>query len=243
VRPARGTGGGGFSFGGRVPPAVGGLIALIVAASITGALGGQSGIPLRELGMLVPELVWRGQIWRLATWVFFENDPLGLLFAGLMLYWFGRDLAEAWGPRRFIAVYMGFTVVVAGITCLVAKFLWPTLLSVPFMGTWPVADALIIGWALMFPGRQIMLYFVLPVGTQALIYLTFGGTILYAIFSPFPGLFFPHFTAEILMLFYARGLSFRRLWYRFQIARGERARKKAKHLKVVDRDEPPRYLN
>jgi len=31
--------------------------------------------------VLVPALVLEGQVWRLFTWVFFEQDPIGLVFA------------------------------------------------------------------------------------------------------------------------------------------------------------------
>ena len=90
-----------FTFGGRVPPTVGALITAIVVASLLGALG--RGYGLIDVAALEPLAVWQGQIWRLVTWVFFETDPLSLLFGGLTLYWFGRDLCFAWGPRRFLA--------------------------------------------------------------------------------------------------------------------------------------------
>ena len=78
-------------------------------------------------------------------------------------------------------------------------------------------------------------------------YLSFDGA-LYAIFNGIHA-FVPHFSAEGLMLLYARGFSPRRLWLRFQLAWMERgSKRKAKHLRVVDKDkdgedEPPQYLN
>ena len=60
-----------FTFGGRVPPTVGGLISAIVVASLVGALG--RGFGFLEEAALVPIAVWQGQVWRLVTWVFFEQ--------------------------------------------------------------------------------------------------------------------------------------------------------------------------
>ena len=57
------------------------LIGVTLVASIVAA-------QVREVafaGVLVPGLVFQGQAWRLFTWVLFEQDPLGLIFAGLAL--------------------------------------------------------------------------------------------------------------------------------------------------------------
>src|SRR5579871_5729804 len=92
-----------FTFGGRMPAVVGVLVALTFAASIAGALFPMVG----GYGALIPARVLHGEAWRLFTWGFFELDPMGLIFGCLMLYWFGRDLCWAWGPRHFLVTYLG----------------------------------------------------------------------------------------------------------------------------------------
>ena len=47
----------------------------------------------------------QGEVWRLVTWVLFELDPLGLIFAALALFWFGGELVRVWGPGRFLLTY------------------------------------------------------------------------------------------------------------------------------------------
>src|SRR5512142_2539933 len=116
-----------FTFGGRVPPTVGGLISAIVVASLVGALG--RGFGFLEQAALIPIAVWQGQVWRLVTWVFFETDPLSLLFGCLTLYWFGRDLCFAWGARRFLVSFFGIAIVSAAVTCILARFAWPALMG------------------------------------------------------------------------------------------------------------------
>jgi hypothetical protein len=57
--------------GSRVPKVVGLLVGLTLGASIMGAVTSRNGLEgLIQAGALVPALVLRGQIWRLATWLF-----------------------------------------------------------------------------------------------------------------------------------------------------------------------------
>lgn len=234
---------GSFNFmGGRFPVAVGLLIGLTLGASILGAVG----LPLREWGALFPVLVWQGQVWRLLTWVFFELDPVSLIFACLMLGWFGRDLCHAWGARRFLAVYLGFAAAAAGATCLIARLVWPGLMARAYLSSWPLAEAMIIAWAVLFPYRRIFVYFLFPLGGRNLIYLTIGGTVLYALFHG-PAAFVPHFVAEGLMLIYVREPSIYGFWLRLRLGALQWSpRRRSSHLRPVDRFDPedrPRWLH
>jgi membrane associated rhomboid family serine protease len=200
----------------RVPAVIGALIAITLVTSLVGAIGERNGLPLVRLGILSPERVLHGEVWRLVTWVFFELHPYSLIFACLMLYWFGRDLAHKWGPARFLAVYFGFAAGVALATCLIGRFFWEEAYLSAYAGSWPMQEALIIAWALAFPDRQINLYFVLPVGGRALIWITIGGTVLFALYHGFAS-FLPHFIAEGVMLGYMGQL--RRWWLKWRLSR------------------------
>ncbi len=228
-----------LTFGGRVPSAVGALVALLVLSSLAGALQPW----LRAAAVLVPGAVWAGQLWRVVSYPFFESDPLSLVFGGLMLFWFGRDLSYAWGARRFLLTFLAFTAAAGVVTCLVAR-VWPVVWVHPYLGIWPVVDALVVAWAMIFPDRQILLYFALPVSGNTLLYLTIGGTLLYAVFGGLAA-FVPHLAAEGMMLILARGYSLRGFWQTMRIRSQERrARRRAKHLKVVGKEsEPPRWMN
>jgi membrane associated rhomboid family serine protease len=200
---ARGRLGEGLTFGGRVPAAVGGLIAATAVASILGVVGERNGLPLLRLGLLEPGAVWRGQAWRLVTWALFETEPLSLLFGGLVLYWFGRDLCEAWGEGRFLARYLGAPALAGLVTSLVA-LAWPALLGARWSGLWPAVDAMVVAWALLHPHRQILLFFTVPVSGKALVWITVGGTLLFAVFSGV-GAYLPHLLAEGAMALVASG--------------------------------------
>jgi membrane associated rhomboid family serine protease len=183
-----------FAFGGRVPAAVGGLIAATVVVSLVAVVGERNGFPLRQLFVLAPQSVWGGEVWRLATWVLVETEPLNLLFGGLVLFWFGRDLVEAWGERRFLATYFGIAAAAGALTCL-AALAWPALLAFRFTGFWAAVDAVIVAWALLHPFRQILLFFAVPVSGKTLLWITVGGTVLFALFAGVAA-FVPHLLAE-----------------------------------------------
>ena len=187
-----------LTFGGRVPVAVGFLIAATVVASLVGVVGERNGLPLLRLGLLEPRAIWRGELWRLVTWVFFETEPLGLLFGGLVLFWFGRDVCEAWGERRFLLAYLGTAAAAGLVASAVATLVWPSLPAARWTGFWPAVDALVVAWSFLFPFRQILLFFALPVAGRTLLWVTVGGTVLYAVFYGLRD-FLPHLLAEGVM--------------------------------------------
>lgn len=251
MRAARALGGSFNVFGSRVPRVVGLLIGLTLGASILASVAFRNGMPgVLVGGLLLPRLVWAGEIWRLVTWVFLfmptqPLDGLNFIFALLMLWWFGGELAYSWGPLRFLAVYLGFAAAAGGATCLLA-LLWPGLTDVPNFGPWALVDALIIAWAALYPHRDVAVFFMLPLHGRNLIYATVGGTLLFALLYGVAG-FIPHFMAEGLMLAYIREPSLYRLWLRLRLGALQRsARRHGAHLRPVDRDEwgkPPRWLH
>jgi membrane associated rhomboid family serine protease len=228
-----------FDFGGRVPAAVGGLLVATVVVSLAGALGDQMGFPLRGLLLLQPAAVWRGEVWRLATWVLLEDSPVNLLLGGLVLWWFGRDLVDAWGPRRFLVTWFAIPAVAGALTCLLA-LLWPRLAASAHAGFWVALDALIVAWGVLHPFRQILLFFAVPVSGRALAAITVGATVLFALFLGVAA-FVPHLLAEGLAWLHASGQGPGR-WFRK--LRWPRLRRRSRFEVIhVDRDPDRRWLN
>lgn len=226
------------------------LIGITFVLSLAAAVLSRNGVPVLEHVVLSPPAVWHGQVWRLFTWQLFELDPINLVFACLMLYWFGRDLCVQWGTARFLAVYFGCAAVSGALTCVVGRFLWHDVWGQPFLGVWVVTDALTLAWAALYPDREIFLGFILPVSGKMLIWITVGGTILYAAFVGFSQ-FVPHLIAELLMLAYVSDP--RRRLMRWRLGRLEHQRRSyLKSVARADRDEdehgppsgkPPRWMN
>lgn len=231
-------------FGARFPFVVGLVAGVTLLASLVGSLGWRNGFPLLAYVGLVPDLTWAGQVWRLLTWSFFDRDALSLIFSILIVLFLGRDLCHSWGGRRFLLFYLGISVATAFCVCLVGWY-WSAVWRGSYDTCWPVIEAITIVWATMYPSRQIFLYFVLPVGGQTLIYLTIGGTLVFAFLYGF-ALFVPHFVAMGLGWLYLRGFSLDYWWLRFKLATGMTGRWRPSHLRPVEkkeRPEPPRWLH
>lgn len=209
------------------------LVATIVAANVPAILA---------LLVMPPSQVWHGQVWRLLTWSLLEFQPLSLIFVCLAFLFFGRELANSWGALGFLKVCAGIVAATAFLTCLLALAV-PYMIDFPFWSAWALGGSLIVAYALMFPGRTILLYFVLPLRGRNLLIATVAGTLLFALLSSF-AFFVPHFIAQGLMYAYLRGYSPRMLWLRLK-ARAVRFRpaRRPSYIREVDKEEPPRWLH
>jgi len=215
----------------RIPRVVVSIIVATLVVSIIAAVDARHGGGLYAHLALIPADVWRGQLWRLATWPLVEVAPLALIFACVSMYWFGGDLAQSWGERRF-ARFVGAIVLVAGaVTALVGMAL-PEARHHAYLSGWALGDALVIAWALRFPERRIRVYGLLWLGGPALAYGTFGLTVLFAVYyGAWP--FLPELAAGAAALLHMTGALGR--W----TERVDRLRRR-RHLRVVrgGRDDP-----
>jgi len=235
-----------YLFGSRFPAPVIAILALTLLGTIVGAVLLRNGVPALAYVGLAPAAVWQGEIWRLLTWFFFAPGigPISLIFWAIILLVFGRDLCDAWGWRRFVGVYLGIGVLAGLGTCLIA-LAWRPLLGTSYMDSWPVIDALVIVWAFLFPTRQIMFNFVVPVSGKALAWITVALTVFFALLSGL-AVFLPHMIALVLGFAYVRGAPLlRRRWMGLG-TRGPQgpARRRPSHLRPVDEpDEKPRWYH
>jgi membrane associated rhomboid family serine protease len=236
-----------FTFGDRVPASLGLILALMLAMSVWGWLDRTH--TFAALTALWPEMVLHGQLWRLVTWPFVQDDPFTLLFGGFMLYWLGQQLGFVWSERRFLARFFGYAAFATVATTLLA-IAWPPVRDLRHIGIWPVANALIVSWAMLYPDRQVNIWGVLPITGRTAAWLVLGGTILYGIAGG--GLlgivaFTPHLSALGLAWVLARGAGARGPWRDARAWWAEQsARRRARHLKVVRKDgeqDRPRWLN
>lgn len=221
-----------LTLGETVPQSVGGiLLAMLVVTVATMVWKGLWGWL-----SLDGTAIFGGQVWRLVTWVFPQGDPLTLLFAGFVLHWLGRDLANTWSERRFLQVFFGYAAWAAFWTALLAV-VWSGA-DRPYVGAWPVVNALLVGWAFSRPGAQINLFGIVPMTAQVFGWLVVGGTVLFAISSPTgAGEYVPHLAALVLAFLLNAGLSPRRLWLRAKQRWFEaRVKRRSSHLRPVPRD-------
>lgn len=222
--------------------------------------------------LLEPQALWGDNqgvlngipaVWQIVTYIFFEFHWIQLILVLLMYGWFAGSLETAWGSRRFLINFAIFGVGSAALTVLLA-LVWAPLRGFQFAGSLAVMEALIIAWALTWPNKQILAFFVLPMKGVHFIYLTLGILGLRILFGGRDA--FPMFIPEIfgVLLGFAvmyRNISFKRVGLqlkklqvqqqlkREQVQREERAKRAAElGLRVVDDEddddeEPPQYLH
>jgi len=154
-------------------------IAITLAASIVAAVDGGW---LASWTALAPARIWRGEVWRLATWVFVERGPMALVFTCAAIYKLGGDLAPRWGDRRLkrfmIEIVIGAGVVTS-LLALVASDAW----HLQRAGGFAVADVLVIAWARQYPSQPLTLYGLLTLRGRELVAVTLGVTLLVALYA------------------------------------------------------------
>lgn len=166
----------------RVPPITTALLTATLTLSLVAAIDARLGGALWHHLALLPEAVWRGQLWRLFTWPFVHGGPLALIFACVTLYAFGSDLLVTWGARRYLR-YLAIALLVAGAgTCVLALAL-PGARHLPHLAGIALGDALVIAWARQFPDQPVWVYFVLLLRGPALVSLVVAVTLVFAVYA------------------------------------------------------------
>jgi membrane associated rhomboid family serine protease len=231
-----------FTFGNRVPWGLGVVLAVTIGCSLLVAFGSRHSAPLFDFVPLVPEEVWAGQVWRLVTWTLVEPSAIALIFSCLFIYWFGRDLADLWGSRRFLQVFGGVILAASALTCLVA-LVDRAAMPLTHLGAWALTAAMTVAWGLTFPDRVVRIYFILPIRGYWLAWLTCGITVVYAVYSGWEH-FLPELFAEagtLAWLFRAPLASRWTAMRRDAAAQERRSKVRAGHLRVVkpSYDDPP----
>jgi hypothetical protein len=177
---------------------------------------------------------------------------MALVFGALFLYWFGSDLANEMGSRRFLVLFGGITLGAAAATCLVA-LVDPAVAGQQYLGGWAASTAMIVAWGFWFPHRVVRIWFVIPIRGIALAWLTIAITVAFAAYAGWEG-YLPELFCEAGIMAYLFGPWLRRrlqratrpatdAWRR-QAARRDRAKRRAASmadLRVVESldDDPP----
>lgn len=104
--------------------------------------------------------------WQLFTYMFLHGDFFHLLFNMFILWMFGMELENTWGPKRFLTYYF-LCGVGAGLSNLLIA---PLFTSVgPTVGASGAIYGVLVAFGYLFPNRLIYVYFVIPVKAKYLI--------------------------------------------------------------------------
>jgi len=194
------------------------------------------------LSLIPVRLFFRGEIWRLAAYLFIHGDFSHLFFNMIGLFFFGPVLERALGTRRFWIYYF-----LCGCGSGLAAAIFYLLLGngdANIIGASGAIFGIIAAYGLLFPNSTVYLNFILPIKAKWLVVI-YGAMELFATIQYAGGsrrgiANIAHLTGIVIGYFYIRGIGdFRKLIYRYKYRQAERLRKK--RFKVYDGDDRPTY--
>jgi membrane associated rhomboid family serine protease len=122
-----------------------------------------------------------GYIWQLLTYGFMHAGLLHLIFNCWGIYVFGQDVEEALGRKPFLALYFA-GVLIGGLIQALFGVLFAAFFGGTVVGASAGAFALAAAFAMLFPERVLLLFFVIPMRAKYLLLLC-GGLTLYGLLS------------------------------------------------------------
>ncbi len=96
-------------------------LAIYFLQVVIGAVAPRLGPYLIYYGALIPGLVAHGFIWQLVTYSFLHGGVWHVLLNMLMLWMFGAQLEQDWGPKKFLEFYL-FCVIGAGLITMAVAY-------------------------------------------------------------------------------------------------------------------------
>ena len=106
--------------------------------------------------------------WQVATHAFLHGSFEHLFFNMLGLWMFGSELERIWGEKRFLQFYAA-SVLAAALAQLVVTAVMGSVY--PTVGASGGLFGLLFAFAVMFPNRVILLFFVIPMKARYLVAL------------------------------------------------------------------------
>ena len=153
-----------------MPPITQALIIANVVAYLLEAFGG---LPLSGPFALWPLDSGNFVPWQVVSYAFLHGGLTHLVFNMFGLWMFGGELERVWGPRRFAFFYFA-SVLTAAITQLVFSAVIDS--NVPTIGASGGLFGLLMGFAMLFPRRTIVLL-IPPIPLPAWLFVTLYGVI------------------------------------------------------------------
>lgn len=128
-----------------------------------------------QLLTFIPAAIFRGQIWRLITFIFvpLNGGMLGVLGTALTLYLYyfiGSALEREWGSAKFTIFYGAgvlFNIVAGLVLSLLVGINYPG----PIVNIHYLNLSMFLAFAALYPNMQMMLFFIIPVKMKWLAWL------------------------------------------------------------------------
>jgi len=113
-------------------------------------------ILLRWFSLVPADVVTRFYVWQLGTYLFLHQGFLHILMNMLGLWFFGKDLEDIWGTRRFLQFYF-FCGIGAGVVVVLANYLFGNPESRTIGASGAIYGIFLVA-AVLWPDRTIIFY-------------------------------------------------------------------------------------
>lgn len=129
--------------------------------------------------VLIPQLVLKGEIWRLFTFIATppSTTPLFVIFWFMLLYTYGQALEHEWGTFRFNLFYL-----IGYLGTVLAAFIGGGIATTTYIDL-----SLFWAFAMIYPDFTLRLYFIIPIKIKYLALLSGGFTLLQFFQGTFTG--------------------------------------------------------
>jgi membrane associated rhomboid family serine protease len=123
---------------------------------------------LQTFGLVPAKVIPQLHIWQFVTYMFMHGGFIHLLFNMFAVWMFGSEIERVWGRRLFLSYYF-VTGIGGGITYTVTAWGSPA----PLVGASGAVFGILLAYAILFPDRKILLYFIFPIKAKYFV-LLFG---------------------------------------------------------------------
>jgi membrane associated rhomboid family serine protease len=160
------------------------------------------------LGITPAEVIGRLRIWQVVTYLFVHGGPGHLLINMLTLWMVGVDLERRWGTRFFTQYY--FVTGVGAALTQIALGLLPLGIGRHFyyvnvIGASGAIYGLLLAYALYFPHRQFLMFFIFPVQARYFVMILGGIALVLGLGSSGGVAHFAHLAGIVIGYLYLKG--------------------------------------
>jgi membrane associated rhomboid family serine protease len=126
------------------------------------------GLPIgRPLALIPWDVIHRGEIWQLVTYMFLHAGIFHILFNMLMLWMFGSPIEDTWGTRRFLQYYF-VCGVGAALSVIAVNFAVGDPLR-PLIGASGAIFGLLLAYGVLFPDQSVLMMFLFPIKAKYMV--------------------------------------------------------------------------
>ncbi len=158
----------GFGFGSGLTPAIRLLLAINISVFLIQKLAGPGAME-SFFGLVPAKAIPRLHIWQFVTYMFLHGNFMHILLNMFMLWMFGRELEAIWGRRTFLQFYFFSGIGAAAVYCALMPVIEPITARIPLIGASGAVMGLLLAYGMMFPNRELLLYFFLPIKAKYMV--------------------------------------------------------------------------